>query len=134
MIPIKYLPRNDSLLNHNLGGRITSKNRGEYGLSKVNFNNKNEIFSGLSKSSNVWMSHGDEVESIGDDWDMIGESDNGIIAALQYKGKPFYGVQFHPEVAHTEEGSKIISNYLFKISKCRPSWTSSNFISESIEK
>jgi len=121
------------LLNHNLGGRITSKDRGEYGLSKVNFDNNNEIFSGLSKTSDVWMSHGDEVDSVGDDWDKIAESDNGVIAALQYKKKPFYGVQFHPEVVHTEEGKKIISNYLFKISKCKPSWTSSNFVSESIE-
>ncbi len=132
-LPILGICYGLQLLSHNLGGRIASKDRGEYGLSKVNFDNNNEIFSGLSQSSNVWMSHGDEVDSVGNDWDTIAESDNGIIAALQYKKKPFYGVQFHPEVIHTEEGEKIISNYLFKISGCKPSWTSSNFVSESIK-
>ena len=133
-LPILGICYGLQLLTHNFGGKITSKNRGEYGLSKVNFNNDNEIFSHLSKSSNVWMSHGDEVESIGEGWDVIAESDNGIVAALQYKERPLYGVQFHPEVVHTEEGLKIISNYLFKISKCRPSWTPSNFISDAIQK
>ena len=133
-LPILGICYGLQLLTHNLGGKITSRNRGEYGLSKVNFNNENEIFSDLSKSSNVWMSHGDEVESIGEGWDIIAESDNGIVAALQYKEKSFYGVQFHPEVVHTAEGLKIISNYLFKISKCKPSWTPSNFITEAIQK
>jgi len=87
----------------------------------------------MSSSSDVWMSHGDEVDSISDDWEKIAESDNGVVAALKYKKKPFYGVQFHPEVVHTKEGKKIISNFLFTISGCNPSWTSSNFVTESIE-
>ena len=121
------------LLNHNLGGKIVSKGRGEYGLAKVSFDNNNEIFKSMSSCSDVWMSHGDEVDSISDDWDKIAESDNGVVAALQYKKGPYYGVQFHPEVVHTKEGTTIISNFLFNISNCTPSWTSSNFVANSIK-
>ena len=122
------------LLVHNLGGRITSKNRGEYGLSQVSFEINNDIFKNLSNKSNVWMSHGDEVESYGDDWNIIAESENGIVAGLSHKNNLFYGVQFHPEVVHTDEGLKIISNFIFNISKCKPTWTSKNFIDITIEK
>ena len=121
------------LLNYNLGGKIVSKGRGEYGLAKVNFDNNNEIFKSMSSCSDVWMSHGDEVDSISDDWEKIAESDNGVVAALQYKKKPYYGVQFHPEVVHTKEGTTIISNFLFNISNCTPSWTSRNFVANAIE-
>ena len=78
------------LLVHNLGGDISSKNRGEYGLSKVSFITDNSIFKNLHNISNVWMSHGDEVESCGNDWDVIASSENGIIAGLSHKNKPFY--------------------------------------------
>ena len=132
-IPILGICYGLQLLSHNLGGDIVSKGRGEYGLSKVNFDNNSKIFKDLSSSSIVWMSHGDEVGAIGEDWSKIAESDNGVIAALQYEKRPIYGVQFHPEVIHTKEGTKIISNFLFNISDCIPSWTSSNFITDSIE-
>ena len=132
-IPILGICYGLQLLNHNLGGKIVSKGRGEYGLAKVSFDNNSEIFKSMSSCSDVWMSHGDEVDSISDDWDKIAESDNGVVAALQHKKRPYYGVQFHPEVVHTKEGTTIISNFLFNISNCTPSWTSSNFVVNSIE-
>jgi len=122
------------ILVHTLGGKIISKNRGEYGSSQVSFSTNCDIFEGLSNSSNVWMSHGDEVDTYSEKWEMIAKSGNNIIAALASKDKPYYGVQFHPEVNHTEEGLKILSNFLFKVAGCNPTWTSKNFISESIDK
>ena len=122
------------VLVHTLGGNIISKNRGEYGASEVTFETSSSIFEGLNATSDVWMSHGDEVDTYSDSWDMIAKSNNNIIAALSNKEKPYYGVQFHPEVNHTSEGLKIISNFLFKVAGCKPTWTSKNFISESIDK
>ena len=122
------------LLVHNLGGTIHSKNRGEYGLAEVTFDVKNNIFDGLMIKSNVWMSHGDEIDELDNKWDVIGKSDNDVIAAVSHKEYPFYGVQFHPEVVHTKQGLDIVENFLFSISNCEPSWTSKNFIASSIEK
>ncbi len=122
------------ILVHTLGGEITSKNRGEYGSSEVTFKTDNSIFEDLNDISNVWMSHGDEVDTYSDDWEMIAQSNNNIVAALSNKHKPYYGVQFHPEVNHTDEGLKIISNFLFKVAGCTPTWTSKNFVADSIEK
>ena len=133
-LPILGICYGLQLLVHHTGGVIISKDRGEYGASKVIFDTGNNIFSNLSNESSVWMSHGDEVDSHGDDWHVVAKSENGIVAALSHRDKPFHGVQFHPEVVHTEEGEKILSNFIFKISKCNPSWTSKNFVSDSIQK
>ena len=133
-LPILGICYGLQLLIHNYGGKIVSKNRGEYGSAEVCFDIDNTIFSNLSKSSNVWMSHGDEVETYNKDWVVIAKSNNDIIAALKHKTEKIYGVQFHPEVVHTVEGLEIISNFLFKISKCNPTWTSKNFIQDSINK
>ncbi len=133
-LPILGICYGLQLLIHNYGGQIVSKNRGEYGAAEVFFDIDNIIFSNLSKSSSVWMSHGDEVDTYNKDWGVIAKSSNDIIAALKHKTKEIYGVQFHPEVVHTVEGLKIISNFLFKISKCNPTWTSKNFIEDSIDR
>ena len=132
-LPILGICYGLQLLVHNGGGKITSKNRGEYGLSKVSFKTDNAIFKNLNKDSNVWMSHGDEVESCGENWDIIAKSENEVVAGLSHKYKPFYGVQFHPEVVHTDEGLKILSNFIFDISRSKPTWTSKNFIDNAIE-
>ena len=133
-LPILGICYGLQLLVHNLGGKISSKDRGEYGPSKVSFKTDNDIFQGLNSESNVWMSHGDEVEFSGEKWNVLAKSENGIIAGLSHIDKPFYGVQFHPEVVHTHEGLKILSNFIFKISNCNPTWTSKNFIDDAINK
>ena len=133
-LPILGICYGLQILNHNLGGKIISKGRGEYGVASVNFNKNEILFDKMSSNSKVWMSHGDEVGVIGDEWTEIAKSDNGVIAAIKNLQNPYFGVQFHPEVIHTTEGSQLISNFLFHIAKCKPSWTSANFISEAVEK
>ena len=133
-LPILGICYGLQLLVHNLGGVISSKNRGEYGLSEVAFDIKSKIFVGMKDSSDVWMSHGDEIDELTDQWEITGKSGNDIIAAVAHKELTYYGVQFHPEVVHTDEGENIISNFLFSISNCEPSWTSKNFIDTSIER
>ena len=80
------------------------------------------------------MSHGDLVTKIPKDFKVIGDSGHSPFCAIENESKKIYGVQFHPEVNHTEEGKKIIHNFLFEICKCKADWTPQNFIEENIEK
>ena len=114
------------------GGQVIHKGQGEYGFAKVHPEVKSPLFENLSKESQVWMSHGDEIENVGNGFDGFARSSNNIIAAIQHHERPLYGVQFHPEVVHTIEGNTILSNFLFKISDCQADWTAEHFISETI--
>ena len=131
-VPVLGICYGLQLLVHNMGGDIVSKNRGEYGLSRVSFD-ATGIFNDLQNESNVWMSHGDEINSLSDSWTVIAKSENDVIAGISHKSLPYFGVQFHPEVAHTDEGQKILSNFVFNVSGCSASWTSKNFISRTVE-
>ena len=77
----------------------------------MTFETSSSIFEGLNATSDVWMSHGDEVDTYSDSWDMIAKSNNNIIAALSNKEKPYYGVQFHPERS-ADHGIGMISTFL----------------------
>ena len=79
------------------------------------------------------MSHMDTVDRIPEDWIVTSHSSNGIIASLQNKNETRIATQFHPEVIHTEAGNQILSNFLFNMTQCAPSWTSGNFIAEQVE-
>ncbi len=114
-----------SLLHHT-GGKISPGNQGEYGPGTLSINGGGPLFDGLSGDIPVWMSHGDKVDDLTDEWILTGVSENGIVAAVQHKSLPFYGTQFHPEVQHTPDGGTILSNFLFKISNCVPDWTASH--------
>ena len=114
------------------GGQVIHKGHGEYGFSKIHPEVESELLENLSRESQVWMSHGDEIENLGNGFYAIARSSNNIIAAIQHQDRPLYGVQFHPEVIHTVEGNTILSNFLFKISNCQADWTPENFISEAI--
>ena len=82
-LPILGICYGLQILNHNLGGEIISKGRGEYGLASVDFAENEIIFDKMSSNSKVWMSHGDEVGIVGDEWIEIAQSDNGVVAALK---------------------------------------------------
>ena len=118
---------------HNSNGRVIHKGQGEYGSAFINSVYESLLFKNISNNSKVWMSHGDEIEDIGNEFRIIAKSSNNIIAAIEHKEKQLYGVQFHPEVMHTVEGGIIISNFLFDIAGCAKDWTAKNFISESID-
>ena len=131
-IPVLGICYGLHLMISDAGGQVIHKGHGEYGFAKVHPEVKSPLFSNLSKESQVWMSHGDEIENIGNGFDVIARSSNNIIAAIQHHDRPLYGVQFHPEVIHTIEGKTILSNFLFKISDCKANWTAEHFISETI--
>ena len=131
-IPVLGICYGLHLMIDNSGGNVLHKEQGEYGYAKIHSENESVLLEDLSAESKVWMSHGDEIDSLGIGFETIARSSNNIVAAIQHKNKPLYGVQFHPEVAHTEEGNTILSNFLFKIAGCKPEWTAANFVSETI--
>ncbi len=81
-----------------------------------------------AKESVVWMSHGDYLSKVPEGFIVTAQSDHSPICAIADESRKIYGVQFHPEVVHTQEGNKIIRNFLFNICKCKGDWTPQNFI------
>lgn len=115
-----------------LGGEIIQANKGEYGRAEMIVPETDELFSGIPSSLTVWMSHGDQVMRLPTGFKMLGKTTNAPYTAIKGNGN-IYGVQFHPEVAHTEHGMDILKNFLFNVCKCSGSWTMSSFIKNSIE-
>jgi len=111
---------------------VESSGKAEYGGAEIELINESYLLSNIDKKTNVWMSHGDKVTKVPDGWTVISKSENNVISSSENKTDRFYGVQFHPEVAHTIDGKKIINNFLFKICNAVPDWTASQFIDNQI--
>ena len=112
------------------GAEVKRAGRREYGRAEVTVNEPGVLFNGFEKGEamSVWMSHGDHVESPPPDFVAIASSNGNPLAAFRHKSKPIYGVQFHPEVAHTPRGGEIISNFLFGVCRAEPNWTTGAFV------
>jgi GMP synthase (glutamine-hydrolysing) len=117
-----------------LGGIVEAAEDREYGKAKLIVEKNNKLLQSVKNESTVWMSHGDYLTKVPENFDVLGTSDHSPFCAIGNEKENIYGVQFHPEVMHTEEGNKIIENFLIKICKCKKDWTPENFIKESIEK
>jgi len=104
----------------------------EYGGAELRVLDEDELFHGVASPSTVWMSHGDRVFEAERDFHVLATTENCDFAALKHRKFNFYGVQFHPEVTHTEEGRKILSNFLFRICKCEPTWRMEDFIRQKV--
>jgi GMP synthase (glutamine-hydrolysing) len=95
--------------------------------------NDSPLLKGVSRNSFVWMSHGDYLTRIPDGFQVNATSDHSPVCSISNQEKNIYGVQFHPEVLHTQEGTKIIRNFLFEICKCKGDWTAHSIVEESIK-
>ncbi|ACK42817.1 MULTISPECIES: glutamine-hydrolyzing GMP synthase [Dictyoglomus] len=116
-----------------LGGEVRKGEKGEFGLTEIKIVRDSLLFEGLEKKEKVWMSHYDVVTKLPEDFVDIAISENGFLAAAQSLKKPFFAVQFHPEVSHTEKGRLIIENFAFKICKAEKNWNLDRFVEEKIE-
>ena len=132
-IPILGICYGLHLMVQHYGGQIETSNIQEYGFDEINLSDKSDIFNGLSSTTKVWMSHADKVSKLPTNWKITAESSNGIVASIEENSIKRYATQFHPEVDHTEKGKEILSNFLFRIANCKPTWTPGNFIAEKIE-
>ena len=131
-IPVLGICYGLQLLVSSFGGSVVNKGHGEYGSALLHIEKNCRLFENLSEDLQVWMSHGDEINELGSEFNVIGKTSNNVIGAIQHKSFPLYGVQFHPEVVHTEAGKNILYNFIFNISKCKSNWTAENFIFDAV--
>jgi GMP synthase (glutamine-hydrolysing) len=122
------------LIAHIEGGKVIRTDRREYGRAEMKITDPIGIFAGFDPEERVttWMNHGDHIEDPPPGYRVTAESRANPISAFQHEDRPIFGVQFHPEVAHTPRGGEIISNFLFAECKAEPSWTPGAFIDEEI--
>jgi GMP synthase (glutamine-hydrolysing) len=125
------------LIAFQFNGRVDKAAHREYGRSELAVLNDEDLFHGLHLDNGkltVWMSHGDRIEKLPEGFEVIAQTNNSPVAAIRHKTKEMYAIQFHPEVAHTDQGKDILKNFLFKICQLQPLWTPLNFVESQIDK
>jgi GMP synthase (glutamine-hydrolysing) len=133
-VPMLGICYGAQLLAKTSGGEVSPSKIREYGRANLQSVQKEaELFQNIPVDSTVWMSHADTIERIPEDFIIEAGTLDVRIAAFRVKGEPTYGIQFHPEVTHTEHGSQLLKNFLISICKCDQDWTPSSFVDETIE-
>ena len=118
------------LMAHRMGGQVRSSENREYGLAKLSIHHEDKILSKVKSQSEIWMSHGDDVAVLPNDFQILAKSEEGVVAAIGHIRKPLYGLQFHPEVTHSECGVQLIKNFLFDVAGLSGNWTMQSFVEE----
>ncbi|MFN3020545.1 glutamine-hydrolyzing GMP synthase [Chryseobacterium sp. TY3] len=129
-IPVFGICYGMQLTAHLLGGKVDKGQKGEYGKANLEIVKENALLSGVSQNSVVWMSHFDEVSALPEGFELNAKS--GVIAGISNPEKNIYGVQFHPEVSHSEEGGKMLENFVFNICKADKNWKLTNYIDTTV--
>lgn len=111
-----------------LGGKVDPFARREFGHAALTVDQRDDLFEGVSPSTNVWMSHGDSLSTLPDGFEPIAHSANSPICAIRDPRRKIYGVQFHPEVVHTAEGRRILGNFLTNVAGLKGTWSPASFI------
>jgi len=134
-IPVLGLCYGMQLMAHLAGGKVVRASRREYGRADVRIEG-GKLFEGFGRGEEtpVWMSHGDHVDAPPPGFSVTASSENSPVAAFEHRERPLFGVQFHPEVAHTPRGGEILNTFLFEICGCTPDWTPGHFVESEIER
>jgi GMP synthase (glutamine-hydrolysing) len=117
-----------------LGGEVKPAAAREYGRAHLKIVSTHAFVKGLPQDTTVWMSHGDQVHNLPDDFEPLATTPTCPYAAVRHKTRPFFGVQFHPEVTHTPRGEQVFKNFLYDVCKCAGTWTMGNFVEHAVEK
>lgn len=113
-----------------LGGRIEGAHAREYGRAALKVKDASGLLRGIPSDTSVWMSHGDQVDTIGNEFSVLATTSTCPMAAVAHRTIPFYGVQFHPEVTHTPHGVDLLRNFLYQICGVKNTWRMSDFMEE----
>ncbi|HXX05761.1 MAG TPA: glutamine-hydrolyzing GMP synthase, partial [Candidatus Bathyarchaeia archaeon] len=130
-LPVLGICYGHQLIVNNFGGKVKRANK-EYGSSLLDIDGDSDLLAGIGKSTRAWMSHGDAAESLPNGFEIIGHTQNSFAAAIANKQKLIYGIQFHPEVVHTEKGIQVLRNFVLNICKAKQDWTLENFIESTV--
>jgi len=135
-VPILGVCYGMGLLAQHYGGQVTGSDHREYGRAELAVDDNRDLFAGLSLAgrSVVWMSHADKLERLPEGWHVLGSSDNSPYAAVRDAEGRRFGLQFHPEVVHSDEGRRILENFLFRVCELTASWTMENFVESTVQR
>jgi GMP synthase (glutamine-hydrolysing) len=129
-IPVLGICYGVQLMAYHLGGTVEFSDHREYGAGSLTISGASPLFDGLPCKLQVWNSHGDRITQLPLGFESVGTTENSAFAAIQHRGKSLFGLQFHPEVAHTPLGKDVIENFLYKACGCTPDWTMGSFIEQ----
>ena len=115
------------------GGKLAKAAASEYGMATFIRDEPSPLFEKVPKRFRAWMSHGDEVQSLGPGWRRVAHTSNCTFAAARHEKRPFHLIQFHPEVVHSPFGKQVLSNFLFRIAKMKPNWSMSGFLTRTVK-
>ncbi len=132
-LPLLGICYGHQLIVNKYGGKVKRANK-EYGSSVLTIDSDKDLLSGIGESVRAWMSHGDEAEQIPEGFKIIGHTEGAKAAAIASEEKSIYGIQFHPEVVHTEQGIEILKNFVLKVCGAKQDWTMESFIDTAVEK
>ncbi|MDE2588868.1 MAG: glutamine-hydrolyzing GMP synthase, partial [Patescibacteria group bacterium] len=130
-LPVLGICYGHQLIVNNFGGKVKRANK-EYGSSTLKIDSGSDLLAGMGKETRAWMSHGDAAESLPDGFEVIGHTESSFAAAIANRQKLVYGIQFHPEVVHTENGVQVLKNFVLDICKARQDWTLENFVESTV--
>ncbi len=132
-VPILGICYGHQLIANTIGGEVTSAKTEEYGIIVPKIKKKGELLKDVEDGDKGWTSHGDAVKRLPSDFKVLASTDNCPVAAFEHRQKDIYGIQWHPEVTHTEHGDKIFENFLFDICNCNKNWKMEDFAENKIE-
>ena len=132
-IPVLGLCYGAQLMMHVLGGKVERAAAREYGKTEVKVDNSSPLFTGVSENTICWMSHNDYISRLAEDFRAVATTENCPVAAAECAEKNLYAIQFHPEVLHTVEGSKMLNNFVRNICGCSGDWRMDSFVEEQVK-
>ena len=133
-IPVLGICYGMQLMSYTLGGNVASANKREYGTTEVSIDNSSKLFEGFGNTNDFLMSHTDFVEKVPEGFKNIGHTSSCPNAAMENEERKLYGIQFHPEVNNSVNGTKVIKNFLYNVCNCSGDWQMSSFVEDSIKK
>lgn len=132
-IPVLGICYGLQIMAHLLGGEVAASSKREYGFAELKITGRKGLLSGFRDGNQVWMSHGDKVMRLPPGFNVTAVTDNCETAVIESPERKLFGVQFHPEVVHTHQGSKLLSNFLFAYAGLKAEWDMSSFIDRKVE-
>ena len=131
-LPLLGICYGHQLIVNKFGGKVKRANK-EYGSSVLMIDGKSKLLDGIGDTVRAWMSHGDEAEEIPEDFEIIGHTQNAHAAAIANKSRTVFGIQFHPEVIHTEKGTNILKNFVLDVCQAKQDWTMEGFVEKTVD-